>query len=110
LAAMRRQQLGLIDNWLRHIKDVYDAHRSDLDAIADTTSRADALCELNVAHQAANVCYTTILQDAWRRGQSVAVYGFVYGLSDGRIRDLGFRITGPKDLPSIYQFAGVHSG
>lgn len=101
-AAMRSDALGLIDNWLRHIKDVYHLHRNELDEIADTASRTDRLCELNVAEQAANVCYTTIVQAAWRRGQSLSVNGFIYGLKDGRIRDLGFRIQSPDDIPSIY--------
>jgi carbonic anhydrase len=106
LAAMRPEALGLIDNWLRHIKDVYEAHRGALDAIEDATRRADRLCELNVITQAANVCYTTIVQDAWRRGQTLAVHACVYGLQDGHIRDLGFDVTGPGDLPLIHRVGG----
>jgi carbonic anhydrase len=106
LAAMQQEGLGLIDNWLRHVKDVYDAHSAELDAIGDAMRRADRLCELNVTAQAANVCYTTIVQDAWRRGQTLAVHGFVYGLHDGHIRDLGFEITDADALPSIYQVGG----
>ncbi len=102
-AAMRAEPLGLIDNWLRHIKDVYEAHRDALDALPDAERRAALLCELNVLHQAANVCYTTIVQDAWRRGQTLAVHGFVYGLDDGHLRALDFHVSGPEELPSIYQ-------
>jgi carbonic anhydrase len=105
-AAMQHGGLGLIDNWLRHIKDVYGLHCAELDAIDDAARRADRLCELNVTAQAANVCYTTIVQDAWRRGQTLAVHGCVYGLHDGCLRDLGFDITGPDDLPAIYQVDG----
>jgi carbonic anhydrase len=102
LAALGNQEHGLIDNWLRHIKDIYHLHREELDAIGDRAERADRLCELNIAEQAANVCYTTIVQNAWRRGWPLSVNGFVYGLETGLIHDLGFCIQGPGDFPSIY--------
>ena len=101
-AALRNAELGLIDNWLRHIKDVYQMHSEELDAIPDEEARIARLCELNVAEQAANVCYTTIVQGAWRRGQELSVNGFIYGLRDGLIHDLGFRIASVEDIPSIY--------
>ena len=94
VAALHDQTFGLIDNWLCHIKDVRNAHRAELEALADPGQRADRLCELNVAAQVANVCSTTILQDAWRRGQPVHVHGFVYGLHDGLMRDLGLHVSG----------------
>jgi len=106
LAAMQSEQLGLIDNWLRHIKDLYQMHGAQLDAIADLPRRAERLCELNVAHQAANVCHTTIVQDAWRRGQSLSVNGFIYRLTDGLLRDLGFRVDAVEQIESIYRVAG----
>jgi carbonic anhydrase len=101
-AATRTDELGLIDNWLRHIKDVYQRHHPELDAIPDQTRRTDRLCELHVAEQAANVCYTTIVQNAWHRGQPLSVHGFIYDLRDGLIRDLGFRIAGPEEIPAVY--------
>ena len=101
-AAMSNDEHGLIDNWLRHIKDIYHLHRHELDRIEDAQARGERLCELNVAEQAANVCYTTIVQNAWSRGQAVSVHGFIYGLKDGLIHDLGFRIARVEEIPSIY--------
>jgi carbonic anhydrase len=102
-AALAGRPLGLIDNWLRHLKDVYRLHAAELDAIADPAAREDRLCELNVSAQVANVCHTTIVQDAWRRGQPLAVHGWVYSLHDGLIRDLGMRIEQPSQIPSVYR-------
>jgi len=102
-AALRNAQHGLIDNWLRHIKDVYQANRAVLDAIGDEGKRLDLLCELNVAAQAANVCHTTIMQNAWHRGHRVSVHGLIYGLHDGLLRDLGVRITTPDHIAPIYR-------
>jgi len=102
LAAMGNESLGLIDNWLRHIKDIYQAHTDELDAIADPVQRGRRLCELNVAGQVANVCYTTIVQGAWRRGQAVSVNGFIYGLEDGILRDLGVRVASSDEIPSLF--------
>ncbi len=101
-AAMGHRQLGLIDNWLRHIKDVYRVHAHDLDAIDDEHSRADRLCELNVVEQVRNVCHTTIVQNAWARGQPLAVHGWVYGLSDGRVKDLDVSVDGRRDIDRLY--------
>lgn len=101
-AAMSNDEHGLIDNWLRHIKDVYQFHREELDQVGDPQARTERLCELNVAEQVANVCYTTIVQNAWRRGQTLSIHGFIYALRDGLIRDLGFRISGVTEIPSIY--------
>jgi len=105
LAALQTQPLGLIDNWLRHIRDVHAAHRDELDAIADDGARADRLCELNVAAQVANVCRTTIVQDAWRAGRPLTVHGWIYSVSDGLLRDLGHSVSKPEDLPSRYHMA-----
>jgi len=102
-AAMTAQPLGLIDNWLRHIRDVLLWNREELAAIADPIARTDRLAELNVEAQVANVCHTTILQDAWRRGQAVTVHGWIYALSDGLIRDLGMVVESPDQIPPEYR-------
>ena len=101
-AAMGNSQHGLIDNWLRNIKDVYCKNQQELETITEPQARADRLCELNVAQQVANVCYTTIVQNAWRNGQSLSIYGWVYGLRDGLINDLGLTISGPEQIPPLY--------
>jgi carbonic anhydrase len=100
-AALQHDELGLIDNWLRHIKDVYRRHQAVLDALPDY-QRLDRLCELNVIEQVHNLCHTTIVQKAWARGQALAVHGWVYGLDDGLLKDLGVTISDPGDLASIY--------
>jgi len=82
-------KLGLIDNWLRHVQDVANTQSAALDGL-EGDARVDRLCELNVVEQARHVCETTVIQDAWQRGQDVRVHGWIYGLSDGRLRDLGF--------------------
>jgi len=102
-AAMRNAELGLIDNWLRSIKDIYQQHRVALDAIADEAKRVDRLCELNVMQQVANVCHTTIVQSAWRHGAELSVHGFIYDIHDGLLRDLGLSITGADQIPPIYR-------
>jgi carbonic anhydrase len=102
-AAMGNAELGLIDNWLRSIKDIYQQHRVALDAIADEAKRVDRLCELNVMQQVANVCHTTIVQSAWRHGAELSVHGFIYDIHDGLLRDLGLSITGADQIPPIYR-------
>ncbi|NVB84352.1 MAG: carbonate dehydratase [Kofleriaceae bacterium] len=102
-AAMQSQPLGLIDNWLRHIRDVHLWNRDELNAIADLEARTDRLAELNVEAQVANVCHTTIVQDAWRRGQTVTVHGWIYSLHDGLLRDLGMVIESPDQIPPEYR-------
>jgi carbonic anhydrase len=100
-AAMDGERHGLIDNWLRQIKDVANLHAERLDSIDDQQERFDKLCQLNVAEQVLNVAETTILADAWDRGQSLAVHGWIYGLKDGLIRDLDITITSEQDLRSL---------
>jgi carbonic anhydrase len=90
-AAWRNEPLGLIDNWLRHVQDVADRNRNRLDALIEEAAQVDRLCELNVLQQAEHVCRTTIVQDAWQRGQQLAVHGWIYALHDGLLRDLHFR-------------------
>jgi carbonic anhydrase len=102
-AAMSPRPLGLIDNWLRHIRDVHLWHRDELMAIEDLDARTNRLAELNVATQVANVCHTTIVQDAWHRGQPVSVHGWIYSLSDGFLHDLGHAISSPDQIPPEYR-------
>ncbi len=102
-AAMSPTPLGLIDNWLRHIRDVHLWNRDELNAIEDPAKRADRLCELNVEAQVANVCHTTIVQDAWRRGLSLSVHGWCYSLHDGLLRSLGVGIESQDQIPPEYR-------
>jgi carbonic anhydrase len=95
-AAMDNLQLGLIDNWLRHVQDVIHAHEETLSKIDDEDERLDRLCELNVIEQVRNVGRTTIVQSAWQRGQELVVHGWIYGLQDGLLRDLGVSIDNAK--------------
>jgi len=92
-AAMDNLQLGLIDNWLRHVQDVMHNNQKELSSIENDERRLDRLCELNVAEQVLNVSKTTIVQNAWNRGQELSIHGWIYGLSNGLIRDLDIRIT-----------------
>ena len=92
-AALLNQKFGLIDNWLRHIQDIRDRHAPELERLPDAGARVARLCELNVLEQVSNVAQTTILQDAWTRGQEVAVHGVVYGLHDGVLRSIGPSIS-----------------
>ncbi|WP_369921157.1 carbonate dehydratase [Marinomonas polaris] len=87
-AAMGTEEHGMIDNWLRHIKDVYRLHRGELDAIEDEHTRFDRMCELNVVEQVANVCQSSIVQNAWKIGQELHVHGWCYSIEDGHITDL----------------------
>lgn len=104
-AAMSNACLGIADNWLRHIRDVYDQHAPRFAGIDDPQLRHDRLCELNVIEQAANVCQTTVVEAAWRRGQALSVHGWVYGLHDGRLRDLGLTVSAADELQPAYETA-----
>src|SRR5574338_406392 len=101
-AALAGERHGLIDNWLRHVQDVAEKHAAQLRAIASEAARRDRLCELNAVEQAVNVCRTTIVRDAWRRGQPLAVHAWIYGIHDGLLRDLGFCAGGAEELVSEY--------
>lgn len=104
--ALRRERVGLADNWLRHIQDVRDKHAERLAALGERESeRYNRICELNVIEQAANVCLTTIVQDAWSRGQELQVHGWIYGLRDGLIRDLRTSASNPDQALENYQSA-----
>jgi carbonic anhydrase len=104
-AALHATRIGVADNWLRHIRDVADRHRDRLDLVSDDRARHDRLCELNVVEQVLHVCQTTVVEDAWERGQPLSVHGWVYGLQDGRLRDLGLTMTGPTNVLAAYQTA-----
>jgi carbonic anhydrase len=103
-AALEGARIGLADNWLRHIQDVRDLHRDLLDGIAEER-RCDALVELNAIEQVVNVAQSTVLQDAWLRGQVVALHGWVYGIHDGLLKDMGITITGNDSLEAVYKAA-----
>ena len=107
LAAMEQTSLGLIDNWLRNIKDIYVRHREELDAIAEQSARGNRLCELNVAAQVENVCHTTVVQDAWRRGQPLTMHGWIYALEDGLLRDLDLCIASEAQLADVYRMKAL---
>jgi carbonic anhydrase len=104
-AAMDNLQLGLIDNWLRHVQDVLHEHESLLADVKDENKRLDRLCELNVIEQVANVSRTTIVQSAWQRGQDVVVHGWIYGLENGLLRDLGVSVDNAESLADVYDSA-----
>jgi carbonic anhydrase len=97
-AVLEQRRMGLVDNWLRHVGDVMLKHRAMLDEVDLDSLRHARLCELNVIEQAANVCLTTVVQDAWARGQKLAVHAWIYSLSDGQIRPLGMRVESPAAL------------
>ena len=97
-AAMTGKRVGLADNWLRHVQDVHQKHERYLGDVLTSRQRQDRLCELNVTEQVVNVCQTTIVQDAWDRGQDVTIHGWVYGLQDGLLRDLGLTVGSAVEL------------
>src|SRR5688572_30202503 len=110
LAAMDDNRHGIIDNWLRHIQDTANLYENLLDSIDDREVRYDKLCELNVIEQVINTCETTIVQDAWSRGQELTVHGWIYGLKDGLMRDLGVsieQITNRKELRRNFLTNGI---
>jgi carbonic anhydrase len=104
-AALHNRSFGLIDNWLRHVQDVGTKHAMLLRACRDDTEQFQRLCELNVIEQVVNVCQTTIVQSAWQRGEILAVHGWIYGLADGRLRDLGLTVANSEQLVLQYRQA-----
>ncbi len=101
-AAMENHELGLIDNWLRHIRDVYQKNKTVLEKIENDSERLDRLCEMNVVEQVKQVCDTTIVQSAWRKNQPLIIHGWIYRLQDGLLRDLGVSISNIDDLKACY--------
>lgn len=104
-AAMAGTRVGLADNWLRHVGDVAQKHAARLEGLELESLRHARLCELNVVEQVVNVCRSTVAQDAWQRGQPLSVHAWIYGLHDGRIRELGFGVDGPDRLEPAYAAA-----
>lgn len=104
-ASLTGTRVGLADNWLRHVGDVAQKHADQLENIGLETLRHARLCELNVIEQVMNVCQTTIVEDAWSRGQELSVHGWVYSLLDGRVRQLGMDISGREEVPAAYAAA-----
>lgn len=102
-AAMENKEHGLIDNWLRNIKDVYRNHQAKIEALKNENDKIDLLCELNVIEQVANICHTTIVQKAWKSGQELAVHGWIYSIEDGILQDLNVCITSPEEISQIHR-------
>ncbi|MDR7192813.1 carbonate dehydratase [Luteimonas terrae] len=104
-AALTGARVGLVDNWLRHVSDVAHKHADLLASVGDINLRHARLCELNAIEQALNVCQTTVVRDAWARGQKVSVHGWVYAVGDGRVRELGMCVTSHEQIGPAYQDA-----
>lgn len=104
-AASENHQLGLIDNWLRHIRDVRAKHADSLMGLPDDDARVNRLCELNVIEQVRNVCYTTVVQQAWENKQELSVHGWIYGIQDGLIKDLNVTVDDVNEVASAYRIA-----
>jgi len=104
-AALRCERVGLADNWLRHVQDVGEKHECRLSVLPHEGARSDRLCELNVIEQVANVCQTSIVHDAWSRGQPLAVHGWIYGLKDGLLHDLNCSVGNPREAAESYKAA-----
>ncbi|TDB27843.1 carbonate dehydratase [Stenotrophomonas sp. ATCM1_4] len=104
-AALNKVRVGLADNWLRHVGDVAQKHNDILSQIEDPELRHARLCELNVIEQVVNACHSTIVQDAWARGQKLMVHGWVYSLRDGRVSEMGIDVGGPEELQPAYEKA-----
>ena len=103
-AALDGARIGLADNWIRHIQDVRHRHRQLLDSLSDSM-RADALCDLNVIEQVVNVCVSTVMVDAWAKGQKVSIHGWAFGVHDGLLQDLKMTISDPAELDGLYRAA-----
>jgi len=111
LAALNGERIGLADNWIRHIQDVRDRHRPLLDSLSDA-KRADALVDLNVIEQVVNVCVSTVMVDAWAKGQNVTIHGWAFGVHDGLLQDLHMSVTSTDSIEPSYRAAlqGVSEG
>jgi carbonic anhydrase len=104
-AALLNRRIGIADNWLRHVQDVSNKHQAWLDSLPEEEMRLQALCELNVLEQSMHVCETTVVQDAWQRGQDVVVHGWVYGLHNGLLEDLSMTVNGAEHVVAAHQAA-----
>ncbi len=105
LAALRDQKLGLVDNWLRHVQDVRLKNLAQIDSLESEAERHNRLCELNVIEQVVNASQTTVVRDAWARGQALTVHGWIYGLRDGLLRDLGAGVTAENEIAAYSESA-----
>lgn len=101
-AALRCDRVGLADNWLRHVQDVREKHQACLGALGDEVRRSARLCELNVVEQVSHVCQTSIVRDAWERGQPLTVHGWIYGVEDGLLRDLRCSASGAAEADASH--------
>jgi carbonic anhydrase len=110
LAALRDEKHGLVDNWLRHVQDVRWKHRTELEALDDETARFNRLCELNVIEQVVNASQTTVVRDAWARGQELAVHGWIYDLRDGLLRDLDICVASEAEVRSRAPAPHIRAG
>ncbi|MEH6549672.1 MAG: carbonate dehydratase [Pseudomonadales bacterium] len=106
-AAMTQKQLGLIDHWLHSLKTLYQANRTEVDEFESKEASVNRLCELSVIEQVAQVCQTSIVQNAWHRGQSLTVHGYLYDIKDGMLRDAGTSISGLEQIPEEYRLNGM---
>ena len=104
-AALRQDHIGLSDNWLRHVQDVRERHAGRIRALCSESEQVDRLCELNVIEQVRNVGRSTVVRAAWERKQPLSIHGWVYGLKDGRLRDMGVTATGPQEAHAVYEAA-----
>jgi carbonic anhydrase len=102
-AAMENNSIGIIDNWIRHIKDVYRFHQDELNAIENENERFNKFVEVNVKEQVLDLAKTSIVQNAWNNGQELSIHGWVYGLNSGYVTDLGLNFSSDKDLDQVYQ-------
>ena len=102
-AALDHREHGLIDNWLRHIKDIYRYYQDKFDDLESEQEKINLLCELNVMEQVENICHTTIVQGAWKSGQELAVHGWIYSIEDGILKDLNVCYTGPDDISQSHR-------
>jgi carbonic anhydrase len=109
-AALDNQVHGLIDNWLTRIKDIYVQHAVEINALDSEDKRVNRMCELNVIDQVKAVTHTTIVQDAWARGQQLSVHGWVYGLDNGLVKDLGIHVDNPSQVPRPFRFIKAGNG
>ena len=103
-AALENARIGLADNWIRHIQDVRDRHQAVLDALP-AANRADALCDINVIEQVVNICVSTVMMDAWSRGQKVSIHGWAFGVNDGLLHDLMMTVSSTETLQPLYRAA-----
>ena len=104
-AVIKDERVGLADFWLQHVRDIYNKYRQSIDALPNDETRHDRLCEVNVLEQVANLCSSVIVQDAWARGQKLSVHGWIYGIKDGHLRDLGITVGKPEDLADKFTVA-----